>query len=69
MVHIWKKYPAPFDTERIRDVRRYDDIDLIQGNDFIKGGPDADILHGQRGDDEIHGDAGDDEIYGELGHE
>jgi Ca2+-binding RTX toxin-like protein len=69
MVHEWKKYPAPFDTERIRDVRRYDDIDLITGNDTIHGGSGNDILHGQRGDDTIQGNEGDDELYGELGHD
>lgn len=24
----WKHYPEPFDDETIRDVRRYDDIDM-----------------------------------------
>lgn len=31
IVHVWKNYPAPFDDERIRDLRRYDDIDMVQG--------------------------------------
>jgi len=69
IVHVWVTYPAPFDTEPIRDLRRYDDIDLVQGDDFISGGPGNDILHGQRGDDEIHGGDGEDEVYGELGHD
>lgn len=32
---IWKHYPAPFDSEVIRDVRRYDDIDDIQVRCFL----------------------------------
>lgn len=57
-VYIWNHYPPPFDNETIRDVRRYDDIDYVYGNDHIEGGRGNDILHGQRGDDEIHGDDG-----------
>lgn len=49
-VFIWKRYPAPFDSEKIRDVRRYDDIDFVQGDDRIEGGKGNDILHGQRGE-------------------
>ena len=26
----WKRYPAEFDDEAIRDVRRYDDIDMVE---------------------------------------
>ena len=68
-VHSWKPYPAPFDTEIIRDVLRFDDIDLVQGDDEIYGGEGNDIIHGQRGDDELHGGTGDDELYGELGQD
>lgn len=67
VVNVWMRYPEPFNFETIRDVRRYDDIDFIQGDELIFGGPGNDILHGQRGNDEIYGDEGDDEIYGELG--
>ena len=31
VVHAWKHYAEPFDNEVIRDLRRYDDIDLVQG--------------------------------------
>ena len=58
-VHIWKRYPLPFQSEKIRDVRRYDDIDYVQGDDRLKGGKGNDILHGQRGDDWIDGNEGD----------
>ena len=27
---IWKTYPTPFANDRIRNIRRYDDIDFIQ---------------------------------------
>jgi len=60
-VHIWRKYSAPFETETIRDVRRYDDIDYVQGNDWLEGGMGNDIIHGQRGDDWIWGNDGDGE--------
>jgi len=69
MVHKWKKYAYPFETERIRDVRRYDDIDHVQGDDKIFGGSGNDILHGQRGNDEMHGEEGEDELFGELGED
>lgn len=59
---VWKKYASPFDTEVIRNVQRYDDIDFVQGNDEIHGNSGNDILHGQRGNDEIHGGSGKD-IY------
>ncbi len=58
-VHIWKSYPRPFHMEKIRDVRRYDDIDYIQGNDWLEGGEGNDIIHGQRGNDWIYGQEGD----------
>ena len=49
-VFVWKTYPEPFNSEKIRDVRRYDDIDYVQGDDIIEGGNGNDILHGQRGE-------------------
>ena len=58
-VYNWIRYAAPYDSEKIRDVRRYDDIDFIQGDDRIEGGNGNDILHGQRGNDWIYGDDGD----------
>ena len=58
-VHIWKRYPLPFQSEKIRDIQRYDDIDFVQGDDRLEGGKGNDILHGQRGDDLIHGNDGD----------
>lgn len=27
---VWIAYPQPFDGEKIRDVRRYDDIDFVE---------------------------------------
>ena len=27
---VWRTYPQPFDDEKIRDVRRYDDIDFVE---------------------------------------
>jgi len=67
IAHVWKTYPSPFNSEVIRDWRRYDDIDLVEGDDMIYGGSGNDILVGQRGVDEIHGGEGEDEIYGNLG--
>ena len=64
--NVWERYPEPF-AHVIRDIVRFDDIDLVQGDDLIFGGDGEDIIHGQRGDDEIHGGAGDDELMGELG--
>jgi Ca2+-binding RTX toxin-like protein len=58
-VHVWKRYPLPFQSETIRDVRRYDDIDFVQGNDLLNGDEGNDIIHGQRGDDLIYGNEGD----------
>ncbi len=62
----WERYPAPH-ADAIRQVQRFDDIDLISGNDIIFGDAGRDILHGQRGNDEIDGGADDDEIMGDLG--
>lgn len=58
-VHIWKRYPQPFQSEKIRDVRRYDDIDFVQGDDLLNGDEGNDVIHGQRGDDLIYGNEGD----------
>jgi len=63
---VWIRYPDPF-PDVIRHVQRYDDVDLIGGDDLMFGGSGDDIIHGQRGDDEIHAGQDDDEIYGELG--
>ncbi|WP_442508220.1 hypothetical protein SH528x_007181 [Novipirellula sp. SH528] len=63
----WENYLAPFDSIVIREVQPFDDRDLIQGNDTLRGGTGQDILRGQRGDDEIHGGDDDDEIIGGLG--
>ena len=48
-VYQWKTYASPFDTEKMRDVLRFDDLDLVEGNDVMYGGDGNDILHGQRG--------------------
>ena len=29
--YVWKHYPEPFQSEAIRDIRRYDDLDHVQG--------------------------------------
>jgi Ca2+-binding RTX toxin-like protein len=60
-VHVWERYKYPFDTEKIRDIRRYDDIDYVQGDDELRGGMGNDIIHGQRGNDWIYGDEGEGE--------
>ena len=62
----WATYPDPF-TDLIRSIQRYDDIDLVEGDDVIDGSDGRDELHGQRGDDDIDGGAGDDSLFGELG--
>jgi Ca2+-binding RTX toxin-like protein len=59
-------YPAPF-GDIIRDVQRFDDIDRLGGNDFLRGSEGDDILYGQRGNDTLEGNAGDDELIGHLG--
>lgn len=64
---VWEEYPAPFQDEVHHDIKRYDDIDYISGDDTIRGGSGNDILLGQRGDDKIFGDGGEDELYGGLG--
>ena len=69
----WARYFDEMEVEYealnsiLRTVQRYDDIDLVEGDDEIHGGDGQDVLHGQRGNDFISGGAGDDEIYGELG--
>ena len=34
---VWKTYPVPFEGSVIRNVSRYDDIDMVKGNDVIFG--------------------------------
>ena len=34
---VWKTYPVPFEGSVIRNVSRYDDIDMVKGNDAIFG--------------------------------
>ena len=41
---------APF-ADVIREVIRYDDIDLVSGHDLVIGGTDDDRIFGQRGND------------------
>ena len=67
-VDRWVRYPAPF-ADVIRDVYRFDDIDIIVGDDVQFGQGGEDILHGQRGNDVIDGGDQDDEIFGELGND
>ena len=62
----WQRYPEPF-ADVIRELQRFDDLDMVAGDDDISGDEGDDILHGQRGDDLISGGDGDDELYGELG--
>ncbi|CAB9505197.1 Kringle domain [Seminavis robusta] len=63
----WVTFPAPFDTEVIREVRLFDDVDLVQGDDVIYGDGGNDVIWGQRGDDTLHGGEGEDELVGGLG--
>ncbi len=63
---VWERYPEPY-PDVIREIVRFDDIDLVRGDDLILGRAGQDIIHGQRGDDEIRGGADDDELMGELG--
>lgn len=62
----WERYPAPF-ADVVRDAQRFDDADLVSGDDTLSGGAGADMVHGQRGNDVVEGGSGDDELYGELG--
>ncbi len=64
----WQTYLPPFE-DVIREIQRFDDIDLISGNDTIFGDAGQDIIHGQRGDDVIDGGTDDDELFGELGND
>jgi len=64
----WAAYPEPF-VDLIRDIQRYDDVDLVEGDDVIDGSEGRDTLHGQRGDDRINGGDDDDNIFGELGND
>ena len=50
----WETFPDPF-PEVIRDIQRYDDVDLVEGDDIIYGGNENDVLHGQRGNDGEYG--------------
>lgn len=60
---VYATYPAPFADEIIRDlIQRFDDVDLVEGNDIIFGGSGNDILHGQRGNDTVFGGSGADEV-------
>ncbi|KAJ9468835.1 Iron-regulated protein FrpC [Diplonema papillatum] len=52
-----------------RSVQRFDDIDLVSGDDVIDGGSGDDVVYGQRGSDTVDGQAGDDSIVGGLGHD
>src|SRR5207302_291125 len=62
----WARWAGP-SMDVIRDVQRFDDVDLVAGNDTIFGGAGDDILHGQRGNDTISGGAGADALYGQRG--
>ena len=62
----WQRYPAPF-ADVIRGIERFDDIDLVAGNDRLYGQGGDDIVLGQRGNDVLAGDSGDDELIGHLG--
>jgi Ca2+-binding RTX toxin-like protein len=64
----WQTYLPPFE-DVIREIQRFDDIDLTCGNDTIFGDAGQDIIHGQRGDDVIDGGTDDDELFGELGND
>eukprot|EP01061_Rhynchopus_euleeides_P031867 TRINITY_DN527_c0_g1_i2.p1 TRINITY_DN527_c0_g1~~TRINITY_DN527_c0_g1_i2.p1 ORF type:complete len:7344 (+),score=2902.47 TRINITY_DN527_c0_g1_i2:122-22153(+) len=64
----WERYPgAQRYADVVRLVQRFDDVDVVAGDDIIYGGDGDDILHGQRGDDTIDGGADEDELFGELG--
>ncbi len=62
----WAAYPKPF-IDLIRRIQRYDNVDLVEGDDIIDGSDGRDILHGQRGDDILDGGNGDDNVFGEHG--
>ena len=64
----WQRYPgAARYADVVRLVQRYDDVDLVAGNDTIFGDGGDDILHGQRGNDVMDGGDGEDEVFGEQG--
>ena len=44
---VWQEYPQPFDNEVFRDIRRYDDVDYVEGDDTMYGDGGNDIIHGQ----------------------
>lgn len=31
----WEMYPEPFENEVIRDIRRFDDVDYVEGDDKL----------------------------------
>ena len=64
----WHKYPAPF-ADVVRHIQRFDNVDLIAGNDTVLGGAGRDILEPQRGDDNVDGGADDDQIVGSEGND
>ena len=64
----WNTYPAPF-ADVIRDIQRFDNVDLVEGNDTIHGSAGRDILEPQRGHDNVDGGADDDEIIGSEGND
>ena len=64
----WQTHPAPFE-DVVREIQRFDNVDLISGDDTILGGAGRDILEPQRGDDNVDGGADDDEIIGSEGND
>jgi len=74
---VWKKWPVPFDTEVIRDVRRYDDIDSVQVSTTVcdrrlaVAGLASDLASPSfcQGDDFIYGEAGNDILHGQRGND
>lgn len=73
----WLTYASPFDSEVVRDVRRYDDIDYIQVGMSSWSGALVFVcallhflirlFHFQQGDDSIYGDNGADTLHGQRG--
>jgi len=64
----WLRDPAPF-NDPIRQIVRFDDLDLVAGNDVMYGDGGADRMWGQHGNDTMYGGAGDDEMIGGLGND
>ncbi|MCC9643317.1 hypothetical protein LOC71_13610 [Rhodopirellula sp. JC740] len=63
----WSTYLAPFAHVVVRELQPFDDLDLIGGDDVLRGDAAMDMLLGQRGDDTIEGGDHDDELIGGLG--